>query len=63
MLKLPEITNPGDLHYLDVNTAFDPLDPNPAWTVKAPMPTARAGFAIAAAKGASEKFMSWEEQS
>jgi hypothetical protein len=46
--QAPVITNPGDLHYLDVNTAFDPGDPNPAWKSMAPMPTARAGFAIAA---------------
>ena len=46
--QVPVITNPGDLHYLDVNTALDPLDPNPIWTTQAPMPTARAGFAIAA---------------
>ena len=46
--QAPVITNPGDLHYLDVNTAFDPGDPNPVWKSLAPMPTARAGFAIAA---------------
>src|SRR4026208_2622694 len=47
----PVITNPGDLRSLSVNTAFRPGDPDPAWTVMAPMPTARSGFATAAADG------------
>ena len=45
------ITNPGDLRALSVNTAFRPGDPDPAWSVMAPMPTARAAFATAAANG------------
>ena len=49
--QAPVITNPGDLRTLTVNTAFRPGDPNPAWTVMAPMPTARAAFATAAANG------------
>ena len=49
--QAPVITNPGDLRSLSVNTAFRPSDPNPAWTVMAPMPTARSGFATAAADG------------
>ena len=49
--QAPVITNPGDLRTLSVNTAFRPGDPNPAWTVMAPMPTARAAFATAAASG------------
>ena len=47
----PVITNPGDVRTLTVNTAFSPGDPDPAWTGMAPMPTARAGFAAAAANG------------
>jgi N-acetylneuraminic acid mutarotase len=49
--QAPVITNPGDLRMLSVNTVFRPLDPNPGWTPMAPMPTARAGFATAAAGG------------
>ncbi len=49
--QAPVITNPGDLRTLSVNTAFRPGDPDPAWTVMAPMPTARSGFATAAADG------------
>ena len=49
--QAPVITNPGDLRTLTVNTAFRPGDPDPAWTVMAPMPTARAAFATAAANG------------
>ena len=49
--QAPVITNPGDLRTLSVNTAFRPGDPNPAWTSMAPMPTARAAFATAAANG------------
>ena len=49
--QAPVITNPGDLRTLSVNTAFRPGDPDPAWKVMAPMPTARAGFATAAANG------------
>jgi N-acetylneuraminic acid mutarotase len=48
--QVPVITNPSDEHYLNINSAFDPLDPA-AWTPRAPMPTARAGFAISAAGG------------
>ena len=44
----PVITTPADLHFLDVNTGFDTTT-HSDWTVRAPMPTARAGFAIAAA--------------
>src|SRR5690349_5517339 len=47
--QVPEITSPGDLNFVNVNTAFDPLGHKAHWKVKAPMPTARAGFAIAAA--------------
>ena len=47
----PVITNPGDLRYLSINTAFRPGDPDPAWTIMAPMPTVRSGFATAAADG------------
>ena len=49
--QAPVITNPGDLRTLSVNTAFRPGDPDPAWTSMAPMPTARAAFATAAAHG------------
>ena len=49
--QAPVITNPGDLRALSVNTAFRPGDPDPAWSVMAPMPTARAAFATAAANG------------
>ena len=49
--QAPVITNPGDLRTLSVNTAFRPGDPDPAWKVMAPMPTARAAFATAAANG------------
>jgi N-acetylneuraminic acid mutarotase len=49
--QAPVITNPGDLRSLSINTKFGPNDPNPAWTVMAPMPTARSGFATAAAEG------------
>jgi N-acetylneuraminic acid mutarotase len=44
----PEITNPADLHFLDVNEQFDPTanSGTGSWTEKAPMPTARAGIAI-----------------
>ena len=47
----PVITNPGDLRFLSVNTAFAPGAPNPVWRIMAPMPTARAAFATAAANG------------
>ncbi|MBA2434048.1 MAG: hypothetical protein H0V54_03000 [Chthoniobacterales bacterium] len=47
--QAPVITDPGDLKILSVNTVFGPLDLKPAWKSMAPMPTARAGFAIAAA--------------
>ena len=40
--QAPVITNPGDVRSLSVNTAFGPGDPDPAWNVMAPMPTARA---------------------
>ena len=50
-LEPPVITNPGDLRYLSINTAFSPGDPDPAWTIRAPMPTVRSGFATAAADG------------
>src|SRR3982750_3847127 len=49
--EVPVITNPQDLRTLTVNTAFHPGSTDPAWTVMAPMPTARAGFATAAAGG------------
>lgn len=49
--QIPVITNPGDLRMVSVNTAFRPDDPGAAWTDMAPMPTARAGFATAAANG------------
>lgn len=49
--QAPVITNPGDLRSLSVNTAFRPSDPDPAWTIMAPMPTARSGFATAAVDG------------
>ncbi len=49
--QAPVITNSGDLRNLSVNTAFRPGDPDPAWTAKAPMPTARSAFATAAANG------------
>lgn len=44
----PVITNPADLHFLDVNAAFHPV--NDTWRAQAPMPTARAGMAVAIAK-------------
>ena len=47
--QAPVITDPGDLRVLSVNTTIAPLDQNLSWTPAAPMPTARAGFAIAAA--------------
>ena len=47
----PVITDPGDLRVLSVNTTIDPFAQSPAWTPAAPMPTARAAFAIAAAGG------------
>ena len=61
---VPVITTPADLHFLDVNTAFDTTT-HSDWTVKAPMPTARAGFAIAAGTipRALRGFMLWVEQS
>ena len=49
--QAPVITNPGDLRSLSVNTAFRTGDLDPSWTVMAPMPTARSGFATAAANG------------
>src|SRR5262245_28830600 len=49
--QAPVITNPGDLRSVSVNTAFRPGDPTPAWSVMAPMPTARVAFATAAANG------------
>ena len=45
--EVPVITNPADIHFLDSNTAFDPLGSN-TWAIKAPMPTGRAGAATAA---------------
>src|SRR5690349_14450363 len=45
---VPVITNPADIHFLDSNTALDPLGSN-TWGIKAPMPTGRAGAATAAA--------------
>ncbi|MEO7167420.1 MAG: kelch repeat-containing protein [Chthoniobacterales bacterium] len=53
--QIPVITNPADLRFLNVNEAFDPLDAIPTWTAKAPMPTARAGFAISAASDATSE--------
>jgi N-acetylneuraminic acid mutarotase len=53
--QIPVITNPADLRFLNLNEAFDPLDPAPSWTAKAPMPTARAGFAISAASDATSE--------
>src|SRR5689334_15217917 len=53
--QVPVITNPADLRFLNLNEAFDPLDPTPAWTAKAPMPTARAGVAISAASDATSE--------
>ena len=50
-LEPPVITNPGDLRYLSINTAFSSGDPDPAWTIVAPMPTVRSGFATSAADG------------
>ena len=47
----PVITNPGDLRFLSANTSFAPGARNPVWRIKAPMPTARAAFATAAANG------------
>src|SRR5436190_15296978 len=53
--QVPVITNPADLRFLNLNEAFDPLDPTPTWTAKAPIPTARAGFAISAASDATSE--------
>ena len=53
--QIPVITNPADLRFLNLNEAFDPLDPIATWTAKAPMPTARAGFAISAASDATSE--------
>jgi N-acetylneuraminic acid mutarotase len=49
--QAPVITNPGNLRELDVNIAISPLKADPEWLEMAPMPTARAGFATAAAGG------------
>jgi len=49
---VPVITTPADLHFLDVNTGFDTTT-HSAWTVQAPMPTARAGFATASGTDSS----------
>lgn len=49
--QAPVITDPGDFRILGVNTVLRPLDPNPGWSEMAPMPTARGGFATAAAGG------------
>src|SRR4029434_5438080 len=49
--QAPVITSPGDLRTLTVNTVFRPGDPDPACTVRAPMPTARVAFATAAVNG------------
>lgn len=46
--ETPVITNPADLHFLNVNEAFDPAGNGGlgSWTARAPMPHARAGMAI-----------------
>ena len=46
--EVPVITNPADLHFLNVNEAFNPAGNGGmgSWAAKAPMPTARAGMAI-----------------
>lgn len=49
--QAPVITNPENLRELDVNIAISPLQADPEWLEMAPMPTARAGFATAAAGG------------
>ncbi|HEX4666884.1 MAG TPA: putative Ig domain-containing protein [Chthoniobacterales bacterium] len=49
--QAPVITNPGNLRELNVNIAISPLQRDPEWRAMAPMPTARAGFATAAAGG------------
>ena len=47
----PVITNPFDLRFLKVNETFDPFAVTPGWVEKAPMPTARIGFAEVALNG------------
>ncbi len=47
--QAPVITNPANLRDLDVNIKISPLEADPEWLERAPMPTARAGFATTAA--------------